>query len=184
MLCYAWVKASILGMLAVKRLRKYMWGQGISRLSYDQILKLYYDDLQALSDFLDEKPYLMGDKLSSSDCLAYPFMEIIHSTLDSSQGNPIKDFMLTLPNLNESFENTEGILSWLGSYCGWAQSQQSIQSIAMKPLLIESAFNSVWTNWIDFGFNFSPKPQGDYGYQSHYWTGVLELHLFLQKTCW
>ena len=101
MLCYAWVKVSILGMLAVKRLRKYMWGQGISRLSYDQILKLYYDDLQALSDFLDEKPYLMGDKLSSSDCLAYPFMEIIHSTLDSSQGNPIKDFMLTLPNLNE-----------------------------------------------------------------------------------
>ena len=43
---------------------------------------------------------MMGGRMSSADCLAYPFMEMIHSTLHSSQGNPIKDFMLQLPNLD------------------------------------------------------------------------------------
>ena len=41
------IKAAILGSLVIKRIRNNMWGQGITRLSKDQILKLYFDDLQA-----------------------------------------------------------------------------------------------------------------------------------------
>ena len=58
--------------------------------------------MQAISDYLGEKAYMMGDSVSSADCLVYPFLETINYTLECSTGkNPIKDFMLKLPNLNE-----------------------------------------------------------------------------------
>ena len=48
-----------------------MWSQGVARHSEDEIFHLGRQDLTALSDFLSDKPFFMGDRPTTLDATAY-----------------------------------------------------------------------------------------------------------------
>ena len=54
------------------------------------------EDIDALADFLADKPYFMGDKPTSLDASAYG---ILVNTLGCPIESPIKDHALTKKNL-------------------------------------------------------------------------------------
>lgn len=54
-----------------KNVQKNLKIQGTGRHSREQIYQLGQSNIRALSDFLGDKPYFMGDKVSSLDAIAY-----------------------------------------------------------------------------------------------------------------
>ncbi|XP_013418981.1 failed axon connections homolog isoform X4 [Lingula anatina] len=46
-------------------------GHGIGRHSKEEVLKIGKDDLKALSDYLSQKPFLMGDEPCEADCAVF-----------------------------------------------------------------------------------------------------------------
>ncbi|NRA68013.1 MAG: glutathione S-transferase family protein [Pseudobacteriovorax sp.] len=71
-------------------------GHGMSRHTDENIMKMGKTALNALSDFLGEKAYLLGDKPSSYDTTAFAFVaSILHSPL----GPTLKQHGESLSNL-------------------------------------------------------------------------------------
>ena len=49
-------------------------GQGIGRHTTEEIRELGIKDMKALSDYLGDKPFVMGDKPTVLDCTLFGFM--------------------------------------------------------------------------------------------------------------
>ena len=82
--------------LAQKNMKNALEGNGIGRHSRDEIYEMANKDLKAITDFLAEKPYLMGDKPSSVDATLFAFLcNIINVPLRS----PMKDYVHKSDNL-------------------------------------------------------------------------------------
>jgi len=76
--------------------RKVLIGMGTGRLTKDEIIQLTKEDLDALSVFLGNKKYLMGDKISSVDCVVYGFITVL---VDTSMAITITEYSKTIKNL-------------------------------------------------------------------------------------
>ncbi|XP_075250259.1 failed axon connections homolog [Convolutriloba macropyga] len=95
------VLGSIVSQFAGGQMKKNVWAQGTGRMTREQILKSCFDDMDACSEFLADKTYFMGDKVSLIDCLTFPVMEVVeHTFFCSTDDNPIKDHMLNTKNLD------------------------------------------------------------------------------------
>ncbi|MEE9397510.1 MAG: glutathione S-transferase family protein [Methylococcales bacterium] len=77
-------------------IRKQIYGQGTGRRNTDQIFHLGKIDLDALSAFLDSKPYFMGDKPTSLDASAFG---ILINTVRGPIESPVKRHGLATKNL-------------------------------------------------------------------------------------
>ena len=79
-----------------RRINSQILGHGTGRLSSQEAFDLGKEDIDALADFLADKPYFMGDKPTSLDASAYG---ILVNTLGCPIESPIKDHALTKKNL-------------------------------------------------------------------------------------
>jgi len=77
-------------------IRRQIHGHGIARHSNDEIFQFGCNDLDALSDFLGDKPYFMGKKPTSLDATAYG---ILVNTLVCPIESPVKEYALSKQNL-------------------------------------------------------------------------------------
>ena len=89
------VKAVVDNMLGELR------GHGMGRHTTDEIESVGRSDLNALSDFVGEKPYLLGSEPTSYDATAYSF---VAHTIQPDYDSRIKKFINTLPNLTGYWE--------------------------------------------------------------------------------
>ena len=80
---------SIVPALAQKNMKDALDGNGIGRHSRDEIYEMANKDLKAITDFLADKPYLMGDKPSSVDATLFAFLCNI---IDVPLRSPMKDY--------------------------------------------------------------------------------------------
>jgi glutathione S-transferase len=75
---------------------KQLWGHGMGRHSEPEIYEIGRRDLSALSDFLGDKPFFMGEKATTLDAAAYGFLSrLMYDSLQS----PLKEQALKLDNL-------------------------------------------------------------------------------------
>jgi glutathione S-transferase len=77
-------------------IRKQIYGQGIGRHNADEIFHLGELDLDALSTFLAEKPYFMGNKPTSLDASAFG---ILINTIRGPIESPLKEYGKSKKNL-------------------------------------------------------------------------------------
>jgi len=82
--------------LAQKNMKDALDGNGIGRHSRDEIYEMANKDLKAITDFLADKPYLMGDKPSSIDATLFAFLCNI---IDVPLRSPMKDYVHKSDNL-------------------------------------------------------------------------------------
>jgi glutathione S-transferase len=76
-------------------------GHGMGRHTSDEIENIGKADLIALSDFLGENPYLLGQEPTSYDATAYSF--VAHA-IQQDYDSRVKRFIKTLPNLMQYWE--------------------------------------------------------------------------------
>jgi len=82
--------------LARRGVTRQMWGQGMGRHKAEEVHHIGKTDITALADFLDDKPYFMGEAPTSLDATAYAFLaNIILVPLDSA----LKQHALKYPRL-------------------------------------------------------------------------------------
>ena len=75
-----------------------LYGQGIGRHSRNEVLDLGCENIRAISDFLSDQPYLLGNEPTSLDATGYgTLINIIGASLDS----PLKSYTLGFNNLVE-----------------------------------------------------------------------------------
>lgn len=77
-------------------IRRQIHGHGIGRHSSEEIFQLGRNNLDAISDFLANKPYFMGDKPTSLDATAFGFLI---NTLACPIESPVKEYALSKQNL-------------------------------------------------------------------------------------
>jgi glutathione S-transferase len=78
------------------RMRKQIRGQGLGRNSEDEIFELTAPDLTALSDFLGDKPFFMGDTSTTLDASAFGLLtNLVWVPIES----PLKTHAAGLANL-------------------------------------------------------------------------------------
>ena len=63
--------------MAKKKISGQAKSQGIGLHTKEEVLEIGKRDLKALSDFLGEKQYLMGDQISTVDCVAFGFLCVV-----------------------------------------------------------------------------------------------------------
>ncbi len=81
---------------ARRRVRKQIRGQGLATNTESELFHLGKKDLTALSDFLADKPFFVGDTPSSLDACAFGMLiNLIWCPIES----PLKEHGLGLPNL-------------------------------------------------------------------------------------
>lgn len=79
-----------------RQVRRDLRGQGLGRHSQAEIYGLAEDDLRAVSVFLDNKPFFLGEAPTSTDAIVYSFLATaIHATLDT----PLRRAGRAFPNL-------------------------------------------------------------------------------------
>lgn len=78
------------------RIKKQIHGHGMGRHSADEIFLLGIKDLDAVSDYLADKPWFMGEKPTSLDACAFGFLI---DTLGCPIESPVKAHALSKPNL-------------------------------------------------------------------------------------
>jgi glutathione S-transferase len=76
-------------------------GHGMDRHGADEVENIGKADLIALSDFLGENPYLLGEKPTSYDATAYSF---VAHTIQPDYDSRMKRFIKTLPNLMQYWD--------------------------------------------------------------------------------
>lgn len=84
-----------------KNFRNQLYAQGMGRHSDEEICQIITADFQALSDFLAEKPFFMGNKPTTLDATAYAY---IGNFVKPPLGHPIVDYIFQLDNLCQHFE--------------------------------------------------------------------------------
>ena len=91
-----WPLRWIVPPLARRGIRAELRGHGMGRHDEEQIHAIGCRDLSAVSDFLGDKPYLLGDAPSSLDATAYAFLaNVLWAPVDS----PLRRHAVGLPNL-------------------------------------------------------------------------------------
>lgn len=78
-----------------------MYNHGLGRHSDEEIVQIICADFQALSDFLADKPFFMGDRPTTLDATAYAY---IGNFIKPPYGSPIVDFILQQSNLCKYYE--------------------------------------------------------------------------------
>jgi glutathione S-transferase len=78
------------------RIKAQIRGQGLARLTADEVFKLGCEDVEAASRFLGDKPYFMGDEPTSLDASAYG---ILVNTIGCPIESPVKDYALGKKNI-------------------------------------------------------------------------------------
>ena len=73
-----------------------LYGQGMGRHSREEVLALGKENIRAMSDFLSDQPYMMGEEPTSIDAIAYGMLANI---IKVSIGSPLKDYTLGFENL-------------------------------------------------------------------------------------
>lgn len=82
--------------VARKKVVKSIWTQGIGRHTPAEIYAMGAQILKAVSDFLGDKPFLMGEQVRTIDATVFAFLSgIIHVPIET----PLKRAALALPNL-------------------------------------------------------------------------------------
>lgn len=87
---------SVVPNMIQKKMQQDLHGQGMGRHSREEIYHFANQDLKALSDYLGDKPYLMGDTPSSVDAALFAS---ISNILEPPLRSPIKDYVRKMPNL-------------------------------------------------------------------------------------
>ncbi|MGB7396277.1 MAG: glutathione S-transferase family protein [Candidatus Macondimonas sp.] len=77
-------------------IRKQLWGHGTRRHKPEEIFELGFEDIDAVSNFLENKPYLLGETPTSFDATGYGFLV---NTLACPIESPVKNYALTKKNL-------------------------------------------------------------------------------------
>lgn len=80
-----------------KRVFRDLRGQGYGRHNRDEVYSIGKKDLQALSDYLGEKDFIMGDKPSSIDATVFG---MLINLLSIPVESPLKGYGLEMNNLN------------------------------------------------------------------------------------
>jgi glutathione S-transferase len=57
-----------------RQVRRNLWGHGMGRHTTDEMERLAARDINAIADFMADKPYLMGEAPSGADATVFPFM--------------------------------------------------------------------------------------------------------------
>lgn len=57
-----------------RRVRRMLREQGLGRHRPEEIYAMAHADLQAVADFLEDRPFLMGEQLTTVDAVAYGFL--------------------------------------------------------------------------------------------------------------
>ncbi|MFK8183925.1 MAG: glutathione S-transferase family protein [Phormidesmis sp.] len=71
-------------------------GQGMGRHSREEVMALGRENIRALSDFLSDRAFLMGDEPTSLDAIGYGTLaNLIKASIES----PLKDYTLGFENL-------------------------------------------------------------------------------------
>lgn len=78
-----------------------MYGHGIGRHSEEEIVQITCADLQALSDFLADKLFFMGNQPTTLDATAYAY---VGNFIKLPYKSPIVDHVLQLSNLCQHYE--------------------------------------------------------------------------------
>jgi glutathione S-transferase len=76
-------------------------GHGMGRHNAQEVENIGKTDLIALSDFLDENPYLLGEEPTSYDATVYSF---VAHTIQPDYDSRMKRFIKTLPNLMQYWD--------------------------------------------------------------------------------
>ena len=82
--------------LIQRKVRRDSQGQGLGRLNAQQIYARAIKDLQAVSDFLGEQTYMLGEQVSSVDAIAFAWLA---NLLYTPAQSPLKDFVRAQSNL-------------------------------------------------------------------------------------
>lgn len=67
------VRPLVLAMIR-RQIRRGLWGQGFGRHTAEEIDQLAAGDINAIADFLADKPYLMGQKPCGADATVFAFV--------------------------------------------------------------------------------------------------------------
>ncbi|WP_193884404.1 glutathione S-transferase family protein [Fortiea sp. LEGE XX443] len=78
-----------------------LFNHGIGRHNDQEIYQITTADFQALSDFIADKPFFMGDQPTTLDATAYAY---IGNLIKPPLGHPIVDYVLQLENLCQHYE--------------------------------------------------------------------------------
>lgn len=82
--------------LARRQMLKELWGHGMGRHSEEEIYQLGRRDLDALSDYLAEKRWFMGEQPTTLDASAFGMLaNILWVPIES----PLRDRLRSLANL-------------------------------------------------------------------------------------
>jgi len=84
-----------------KTILSQMYSHGMGRHSAEEIVQITRADFQALSDFLADKPFFMGDEPTTLDATAYAF---VGNFIKPPYTSPIVDYVLQRSNLCEHYE--------------------------------------------------------------------------------
>lgn len=87
---------TLLPLLARGQVRRNLQGQGTGKHAQEQIYDFGVADLAAVSAFLAEKPFMMGEEPTSVDATVFGMLAIL---VDLPFPSPMKDFAETTPNL-------------------------------------------------------------------------------------
>jgi glutathione S-transferase len=80
--------------LVRRQMLRQLQGQGMGRHSHDEIMQFGLQGWRAVGDFLADKPFMLGDKPSGLDAVAYGFVET-----SIAFDNPVRHCLETEPNL-------------------------------------------------------------------------------------
>jgi glutathione S-transferase len=82
-------------------------GHGMGRHSADEVEHIGMTDLKALSDFVGDKPYLLGTEPTAYDATVYSF---VAHTIQPDYDSRMKKFIKTLSNLTRYWERLTSTL--------------------------------------------------------------------------
>lgn len=77
------------------------YGHGMGRHSNEEIVRLVCADFRALSDFLADKPFFMGDEPTTLDATAYAY---IGNFIKPPYTSPMVDYLLQQSNLCQHYD--------------------------------------------------------------------------------
>jgi glutathione S-transferase len=98
------ILSAIVPGLVRKDVLRNLYGQGIARHSREEIYAIGKRDIKAISDFLRDKPFLMGDQPTSLDAAGYGFLaNLLRIELPSE----LSDYTRRFENLREYCDRME-----------------------------------------------------------------------------
>ncbi|KAG7153743.1 failed axon connections homolog isoform X2 [Homarus americanus] len=89
------------------KMRRALWEQGIGRHSFKQVQDFVRQDLTAVSDFLGDKSYLMGEEVSTADCVVFAHLaNIVYNYRRSPFHIMVTEELVNLREYVERVRNT------------------------------------------------------------------------------